>query len=278
MNIHKSIAVLLCAAALASCDYEKNAVQNITGTAPAARIRFFNFGFGSPGVNFYANDTKMTALSSGSCTTPPLSDACTTTGIESVSGVGYGGVGAGGLYSGIEPGQYNFSGRISATTDKDLPISNLSATLEDGKKYSYYQSGVYDATAKTVDGFIVEDPFPTEIDWAAAKVRFVNAIYNANPMALYAKNQETGVEYPIGGEVGYKTAGAFTPVPNGVYDLSTRYAGSMTNVLIRNAVSLSGGAVYSITARGDITVASTSTTTCAAANRTCLDNTAHNND
>ena len=274
MNIHKSISVLLSAAALASCDYEKNAVQDITGTAPKAAVRFFNFGINAPAVNFYANDTKMTAILSGSCSTLPPSDACATTGSEATTGVGYGGVGSGGLYSGVEPGQYTFSGRIAASTDKNLPISNLTTALEDGKKYSYFQSGVYNATAKTVDAFIVEDPVPAPIDWSAATVRFVNAIYNANPMALYAKNQETGVEYPIGTAVGYKAAGGFTKLPGGVYDLSTRYAGSTTNVLTRPAVSFEPGSVYSITARGDITVAPPATG-CAAAARTCLDNTAH---
>jgi len=53
MNTFRSIAVLLCAASLAAC--EKNAVQDITGTLPSAKVRFFNFGVGAPGVNFYAN-------------------------------------------------------------------------------------------------------------------------------------------------------------------------------------------------------------------------------
>lgn len=274
MNIHKSIALLVAAAALSACDYEKNAVQDITEPVPASAVRFFNFGISAPAVNFYANDTKLTAISSSTCTTLPASDACQTTGSESTNGVGYGGVGSGGRYSGVDAGQYTFSGRIAAATDKDLPISNLTSALEDGKKYSFYQSGVYNATAKTIDAFIVEDPIPSPIDWSAATVRFVNAIYNANPMTLYAKNQTSGQEYAIGGDVAYKSAGAFTALPGGIYDLSTRYAGSSTNVLTRPAVSLEPGSVYSITARGDITVAPPATG-CASSARTCLDNTAH---
>ncbi|HLE56573.1 MAG TPA: hypothetical protein VJB15_05765, partial [Rhodothermia bacterium] len=104
MNRYGSFAVLLCAAALASCDYEKNAVQDITGALPSARIKFFNFGVNAPGVNFYANDTKMTAI-------------FTATGTEATTGVVYGAVGAGGLYSGIAPGQYTLSGKIAAATD-----------------------------------------------------------------------------------------------------------------------------------------------------------------
>lgn len=273
MNRHKSIAVLLCAAALASCDYEKNAVQDITGTLPSALIKFFNFGVGAPGVNFYANDTKMTAVLFSSCSIPPISEECTTTGMEATTGVTYGNVGAGGLYSGIAPAQYTLTGRIAAATDKDLAISSVATMLDDGKNYSYYQSGVYNTTTKTVDAFIVEDAFPAEIDWSAAHVRFVNAIFNANPMTLYATHQETGEEFAVGGEIAYKGGGAFTPLPNGVYNLSTRYAGTTTSALVRTGVSFVAGRVYTIAARGDITVASTSATTCAAANRTCLDNT-----
>lgn len=255
MKRYGSLAVLLCAAALASCDYEKNAVQDITGPLPAARIRFFNFGVDAPGVNFYANDAKMTAI-------------FTATGTESTTGVIYGGVGASGLYSGIAPGQYTLSGKIAAVIDKDLAISTLPATIADGKKYSFYQAGLYNSTTKKVDAFIVEDPFPAEIDYSAARVRFVNAIYNANPMTLYAKDVATGVETVVGAAVAYKAAGAFTALPNGVYDLSTRYTGSAANAIARTSVSFVSGRVYTIGARGDITVTSTTAT-----NRPFLDNT-----
>lgn len=250
---YRALAVLLCAAALSSC--EKNAVQNIAGSPPGARIRFFNFGVNAPGVNFYANDTKMTATLSA-------------TGTESTTGVVYGGVGAGGLYSGLAPGQYTFSGKISAATDKDLAISSVQATVETGKNYSYYQSGFYNSTAKTVDAFMVEDPFIDEFDYSVAYVRFVNAISNANPMTLYAKHTVSGVETAVGGVVAYKAAGAFTALPSGVYDLATRYPGVTTNAIARTAVSFSSGRIYTISARGDITVTSTTAT-----NRPFLDNT-----
>jgi hypothetical protein len=271
MNRQKSLAVLLCAAVLAACNYEKNAVQDITAPDPGSRIRFFNFGVNAPAVNFYANDTKVTAVSATGCAIPPLSEACTTTGIEATTGTGYGGVGLAGLYSALAPGQYTFTGRIAAAIDKDLPISNVTTTLTDGTYYSFYQSGFYNTTTKTVEAFVVEDAFPATIDFSVAHVRFVHAISNANPMTLYARNTTTATEVAVGAEVGYKGAGAFTSLPTGVYDLSTRYAGLTTNALTRPAVSFVGGRVYTITARGDITVAPS--TACAAANRTCLDNT-----
>ena len=145
MNRPLALAVLLCAAPLASCD--KNTVQELPlAPVPTARIKFFNFGLNAPAVNFYANDTKMTAITS-------ISD------IESTSGVAYSQAGNGGLYSALAPGTYTLTGRIAAATNKDLPIDNLSATIADGKSYSFYLSGLYDTTAKQVDAFVVPSRF-----------------------------------------------------------------------------------------------------------------------
>ena len=260
MNRYASLAVLGVAGLLSACGTKE--VQNITEPPFAnSRVRFFNFGVNAPGVNFYANDTKMSAVQS-------------TTGTESTNGIAYGSVSAGGDYSAIAPGQYALTGKIAAATDKDLVISTVNTTIEDGKYYSYYMSGFYNTTTKTVEGFVVEDPFTVPTDLTTATVRFVNAISNANPMTLYAKSTTTAAEVPIGAEVAYKSAGAFTTIPAGAYDLSTRYTGSSTNALTRTAVSFVGGRVYTITARGDITVAAT-TTTCVGTNKTCLDNTAN---
>jgi hypothetical protein len=235
---------LLCLAALsAGCD--KNAVRDITEPSPGeARIKFFNFGVNSPGVNFYANAQKMTAITSA-------------TGVESTTGVNYGSAGSGGLYMAIAPGQYTLAGKIAAATDKDLAISGVTATLGAGKYYSFYQSGLYSTTTKQSDAFVVEDPLPAQFDFTTAYVRFVHAIYNANAMTLYAKNTTTLAEAAIGGSVAYKAAGAFVVVPAGVYDLGARYAGVTTNALSRALVSFVAGRVYTITARGDIATSST---------------------
>lgn len=240
MKKYLSLAALLCASVLSGCDYEKNAVQDITGTVPASRIKFFNFSVGAPGVNFYANSQKMTAVTSA-------------TGVESVNGTAYGSAGNGGgsLYSAIDPGSYTVTGKIAAATDKDLAVASLQTTIADAKFYSYYMSGTYNTTTKATESFIVEDPIPAG-DFSVAAVRFVNASSNSSPLQLFAKNTLTGVEIPVGAAVAYKSAGAFTPVPNGVYDLSTRTAGSSTNVIVRAGVSFSFNRVYTVGARGTI--------------------------
>ncbi|MGI9140083.1 MAG: DUF4397 domain-containing protein [Gemmatimonadaceae bacterium] len=248
MSRYRAFAALLCAAALTSCDYEKIAVQDIHVPAPGAQVKFFNFGLNAPGVNFYANDTKVTGI-------------LTATGTEATTGVGFGGVASAGLYSGLAPGQYTLSGRIAATTDKDLAISEAATTLETGKRYSFYQSGPYNTTTKKVDAFMVEDPFAEEINWSSATVRFVNAIHNANPMTLLITNVETGQVLTIGGAVAYKSAGAFTVVPEGIYNVATRYTGVSTNAITRTAVTFSASRVYTVSSRGDITVTSTTAAT-----------------
>ncbi len=254
MNTYKTMALLLGALTLGACD--KNAVQDITEPATGSRVKFFNFGINAPAVNFYANDAKVTAITSA-------------TGVESTNGVAFGSVGNGGFYSAITPGSYTFTGKIAAATDKDLVVSRVTGTIAADKAYSVYLSGFYDATAKTVEGFVVEDAVPAAFDYTQALVRFVNASPNAAAVTLYATNTTTSTEVPVGAAVAYKAAGTFTALPAGVYNLNARVAGSNTNTFARTAVSFVAGRVYTITARGDATVATTGTAT----NRAFLDNT-----
>lgn len=251
MNRLSSLAALLCIAALAGCD--ENAVQDITGPMPSARVKFHNFSMGAPGVNFYSGDTKLTAIGSA-------------TGEEAVTGTNYGSAAAGGFYSAIAPGQHTLAGRIATATDKDLVISSSAVTIEDGKFYTYYQTGVYDVGAKQADAFVVEDPIPAVTDYTVAHVRFVNASPNASPMTLHGTlNTEGSAETAIGGAVAYKSAGAFTAIPEGVYNLSAR---SDVHTATRANVSFVGGRVYTIALRGNMTVTT-------GTNAPFLDNTAN---
>jgi hypothetical protein len=246
MTKHLKFAALLCAAALSACGDDAN--QILATTAPAAaQIKFFNFGVGAPGVNFYANTTKMTAIGSA-------------TGSESTTGTTYGNAGAGGAYTAIAPGQYDISGKIAAATDKDLAISHVNATLEAGKKYSFYQSGFYSSGTKTVDSFLIEDEVPPPpADTSITYVRFVNAISNSTPLTLYAKDADTDEEVVIGGATAYKQATDFVPITGGFFTLIARDA-SGTDKIVREGVNLNQRGIFSITARGDFTITSTTAT------------------
>ena len=60
---------------------------------------------------------------------------------------------------------------------------------------------------------------------------------------------------PIGSAVAYKSASEFVGVQGGsVYNLATRVAGASTDAITRTAITFNNGRVYTITARGNMTV------------------------
>jgi hypothetical protein len=261
-------AALIAAVVVAACG-EKNAAQHISAPTAGSAMKFFNFGVNAPAVNFYADTQKISAVSSATCSSAvngkTTDTLCLTTGQETTVGTGYGAnASTAGLYYSIAPGSYTLSGRITATTDKGVAISNTPATLENGKFYSYYLSGIYNTTTKTVEGFVVEDPMPT-VDLTTAYVRFVNASSNSESMTLHLKNA-SGADTTVGAAVAYKGASAFVRVDPGNYDLSTYVTGSTTAVITRTGVGFNTGRVYTVTAYGDMSV-STGT------NKPTLDNT-----
>lgn len=257
LNGSRVAALLIAAALFAACD--KNTVQDLPfEPLLGTRVKFYNFGVNAPGVNFYADQQKITAVQSG-------------TGNEATTGVAYGSVGNGNAYSQVAPGAHTLTGRIAAATDKDLPIATVTATINDGKYYSFYMSGFYNATTKTVDAFVLEDPVTPPADFTVAYIRFVNTIANAtNPLILYARytiGDTTRVDTLTAG-VAYQGATTFATLPGGVYNLFARYQDSTANKISRTGVSFLGGHLYTVGARGDITITSTTAT-----NRPFLDNT-----
>lgn len=260
MTTHRHIAAFaLATAALAACG--GTAQQDITAPAATARVLFVNDALNAPGVNFFANNVKLTAISSSS-------------GTESPNGTAYGSVASGGYYTAVAPGQYTFSGRLSDTTAglHDVAISSVSTTAADGKAYSYYQSGVYDAAAKKTDAFIVEDPIPATFDYSVANVRFVNASYNAAPATLtVTATDSTAKVTTVGSGIAYKAVGAFVPLAPGTYNLSV--TGAAATPVTKSgalAASFSPGRYYTVALRGDMTVTSSKS-----ANFPTLDNTSN---
>jgi len=232
MRTHRSVLLLLGASlALTACD--KNALQDITAPPPGgATVKFFNFAVGAPQVNFFANDQKIT-------------------GVGLTTGTAYGNAGSGGLYNDIAPGQYTFRAQIAGGTDM---FGDAVTTVGSGARYSYYLSGLYSATTKTSDSFVLEDVLP-DWDYTNTYVRFVNSMYNSQPLTLYAKNTITAVEVQIGQATAYKAGTAFVSLPPGAYDLRAVQGG--TNLIVRTGVSFAVQRVYTIGARGDVNTSST---------------------
>jgi hypothetical protein len=262
MHTHRSLAGLLCLALLSSCDaFEETAVQRIGGPlASTSRIKFHNFAPGAVGVNFFANDVKITAVSTTNCTplptTEPARGTCLAAGNETATGSAYPAIASGELYVAIQPGQYTLTSKVAAQT---AVVSTIDQMIESGKYYSFFMSGIYNTTSRTAEAFLVEDPIPASIDFTMAHVRLVNAVSNATgPLTLYVTNSATPpVETPIDAAVAYKGAGTFVSVPEGVYNIRVRATGATTDLITRTGVSLVGGRVYTITARGNTATAST---------------------
>ena len=187
------IPALLGAAVLAACS--KDGVQDITAPTAGAFIKFYNFGVNAPSVNFFANDTKVTAISSTSCTPPtiPPNPLCTSTGIESTTGTAYGAAANGGLYSSIAPGAVLVQREESPpprTTDSPSPSSRrrsptgsttrstrAASTMRPRRRWTRSSSKMRSRRRSTS---------------RKSSVRFVNASSNSSPMTLYAKNTGHG--------------------------------------------------------------------------------------
>lgn len=261
------VAALGAALFLSACSMEKNAVQDITAPVSGGQVRFFNFGYGTPSVNFYANDVKITAISSA-------------TGVESTSGVAYGSVGNAGNYSVLAAGSYTFAGKSTVAADSGRLISSILGTVVNGKRYSVYQSGPYNTTAKTVDGFVVEDEIPATFDWSKAYIRFVHASNNSSAMTLNARDSVLKTLTPIATTTAYKSASTFIAITPGLYEMigtcgatcNATGAGFNSTEVRRSGITLTAGRYYTVAIRGDITLNPTLAT---ATNRTQFDVTAN---
>ncbi len=238
-NASRALALAFAGVLFAACD--KNTVQELP-FAPllATRVKFFNFGVNAPGVNFYADQQKLAAVQSG-------------TGSEATTGVAYGGVGNGNSYTQVASGTHTLTGRIAA-----------------GKYYSLYMTGFYNTTTKTVDAFLLEDPVAPPADFTVAYIRFVNTMSNAaHPLILYAgyTTGDTTKVDTLSAGLAYQGASTLATLPVGIYNLFARYQDSTANKISRTSVTFLGGHIYTVGARGDITVTSTTAT-----NRPFLDN------
>ena len=232
---------------MAAC--EKNAAQEIAAPISGAFVRFHNYGVNTPGVNFYANDQKVTAVSTATCT-PPNDPKCLTSGIEATTGITYGNVASGGNYAQVATGQYTLSSRIAATADNGLAVSSVTMPLADNKFYSYFTSGIYNATTKKVDAFVVEDDLPTTFDYTKAYLRLVNASANAPNVSATITLQGTTNAVTIASNLAYKAASPFVTVVPGTHDITVTIG--TTSTTFRNQI-VSGGHVFTLALRGDAT-------------------------
>jgi len=237
--------VLFIPIAVTSCKDE--AVLDINEPIVGAKIRLYNFSIGAPSVNFYANDTKISA-------------ALSQTGAESINGVNFGGTYPANQYALAPGGESLIRATTSSTittTTPNLTIASVNHNLVLDKYYSIFVSGIYNTTERKADAFVVEDVFPIALDTARAFIRIVNPCPNTTLKLVLTKTTTVTGQPPIienidvAAGVAYKSGSAFFGFKPGAYSITvTDEATGRT--AIRAATSFLKERVYTLALRGNI--------------------------
>lgn len=259
-NIVKILIVSVISISFFSC--KKTAVVDITTPYSGAQFKVYNFAFtrsapttGASVVTFnsYANDVKFAAVVS-------------TTGAEGVAGLGVGGVSPARGYSLVPAGAnvvFKALTPVNAIPNAvygfgpGLEIANVTATVDNGKNYSFYVNGFFDPVTKKADGFVIEDKLP-EPDTAFAYIRLVNPAPNTSTLSLDITRafKVDGIDMvetttPITG-VAFKTGSEFVKVRQGSYTLKCIDVATGKSIARTTATALLKNRVYTFTVRGDL--------------------------
>jgi hypothetical protein len=243
INLLFAISIL----AFSSCD--KSAFQVIDAPPTGPNFRVYNFAVNGPQVNVYVNDVKASAIGS-------------TTGKESASGIAAYGIFPGtNSYVNLQhDGSVTIKAKtpVNATTNPGVETTSATAKFENGKFYSFFTTGIYNATAKTTGSFVIEDVLPA-IDINVGYARMINTVPNApSGFDLKATNKATGEVIVISNAVPFQSASPFVKLPEGIYNLtSTSVNTPLSYTITRADLTISKGFVYTLAARGTVLTTST---------------------
>jgi len=242
----KYILFLLLPIFFLGCEKAKVVDRASEGELTGARIRLYNFAINGLTVNFYSNETKISATLS-------------TTEAEAVAGTNFGGTYPVNQYALAPVGDRNI---LSITprnlaTNGNVTTSSTPGSFVDGKFYSVFTCGIYDAVNKKSDAFIIEDNFPQELDATGAYIRIVNPCPNSNIKMVLQKTQTVGAvktvleEIEIGNGIAYKKSSSFVRIPPGAWELLVTDLVT-AKIATRAATSFLKERVYTIALRGNI--------------------------
>lgn len=125
-------------------------------------VKFLNVTPGSPVANYYLDGVKISA-------------GLSSTGVEN-AGYTYNGVFPDLGYAATTPGAHKLTAKIipTATADASLEILNTTITPEAGKYYTYFTSGQYSSTNKSLGTILAIEDVKPALDTAKIFVRFIN--------------------------------------------------------------------------------------------------------
>lgn len=245
---------------------KKSVITQYGNTASGISIKILHTAPGTPAVDGYVNNIKITPLSSLSVT-----DNAVVTSV--VTGISYNYFGATATYLGLFPGS-NYAAvpsgstaiKVVASTTAPVLISSQtsvpgavigSATQNtvDGSAYSVFALGLTGSATSPLGIKVVEDKFPIA-DPGKAYVRFAYMIPNGKPVDVSATATLTATTTTLTSNIAYSTVSDFVAVnvnPAGLtnYTFQMYLAGTTTKLgTVSAAVSFAPGRYYTIIGRG----------------------------
>ncbi|RYF12448.1 DUF4397 domain-containing protein [Pedobacter agri] len=203
-------------------------------------LRFINMTPGSPSVNFYMNDTRISGAYNA------------LTGETGFSYIGIFPVNPG-QFLPITPGTSKIDAKIvsSAATDKSLNVFNTNINLAGGKYYTLFTTGAYNTTDKKIPASLLLEEVRPALDTTKIFVRMVN-LYNGGTANIDMVQRTTG--QVIVPNVAYNSASGFVEIPlpgqSNVYQFN--YTGTTTSVTTGSfsGITLTKGQAYTFIVRG----------------------------
>ncbi|WP_299290075.1 DUF4397 domain-containing protein [uncultured Mucilaginibacter sp.] len=245
---------------------KKSVITQFGDTASGVSIKFLHAAPGTPAVDGYINNVKITPVSSVSVT-----DNTVVTSI--VTGVSYNYFGATATYLGLFPNSNyatvpsgstaikvvaSTTAPVLISTQTNAPgmlIGTVTQTTVNGSAYSVFALGLSGSATSPLGIKVVEDKFPAA-DASKAYVRFAYMIPNGKPVDVSATSASTATATTLTSNIAYSNVSDFVAVnvnPAGLtnYTFQMYLTGTTTKLgTVSAAVSLAPGRYYTIIGRG----------------------------
>lgn len=202
-------------------------------------LRFINMTPGSPSVNFYMNDTRVSGA---------YNALTGETGFSYISVFPT----TGGQFLPITPGSNRIDAKIvsSATTDKSLNVFNTTINTAGGKYYSLFTTGTYNTTDKKIATSLLLEEVKPALDTTKIFVRLVN-LYNGGTANIDMVQRTTG--QVLISNVAYNSASGYVEIPlpgqANVYQFNNAGTTTQTSPTLLTA-TLTKGQAYTFIVRG----------------------------
>ncbi len=255
----KIIYLSACVLALAAASCKKGAITQLSNPAAGVQVKFIHVAPGTPGLDGFINNVKLTPLTNVSVT-----DNLLPTSI--VTGYTYLNVFPGSNYAVTASGSTAIKvvastpvpALVSAQTSiPGATIGSATQATTDGLAYSVFAIGLQGSATAPLTMKVIQDVFPDPVS-GMAYVRIANFIPNGLALDFTGTYTPTGgvaTTVPITTAIAYPSLTAFIAVNVNAlsttsYSFQAYNTGTTTKVGGAVSVSLTPGRYYTVMARG----------------------------